>query len=157
MAMPATTYGQTLPTISRSQSEPGPYALDQRYVVGADRCVHAWHVPHPVLEIRLHAQPADHPAGNDSNRKAKAEVEGGDLPAEEPEQQRERDLVDHRRRDQERERNAKRHTRLHEPDEQRHCRARAERCNDAERGRQDIATPPRRGRRGATRVRSGVK
>ena len=67
------------------------------------------------------------------------EIEAGDLPAEESEQERERDLVDHRRRDQEREGDAERHARLHEADEQRHRRAGTERRDDAERGRQDVA------------------
>ncbi len=60
------------------------------------------------------------------------DVQRRDLPAEEAVEQHQRDLVDHRRRDQEREGDAQRDARLDEADEQRHGRAAAERRDDAE-------------------------
>ena len=76
---------------------------------------------------------------DDGDQHARARVEPGHLPAEEAEEQHDRHLVHHRRRDQERERHAERHAGGDEPDEQRHGRARAERRDDAQQGRQHVA------------------
>ena len=85
-----------------------------------------------------------------------AQVDHRHLPAEQAEQQHQRDLVDHRRGDQEREGHAQRHARRHKADEQRHRRAGAERRDDAQAGRQHIADAfPLAGE--DRRVRSGVK
>ena len=67
---------------------------------------------------------------------------------EEPPQQDERDLVDHRRGDQEGEGHAERHAGLDEADEERHRRAGAERCDHPEQGgpggaRHDVAAGQR--------------
>ena len=86
-------------------------------------------------------QSADHPAGSDRDGEAKAEVDRRHLPADQSEQQPERDLVDHRRGDQERERDAERNAGADEADEQRHRGARAKGRDDAEAGRRDIAEP----------------
>ena len=103
---------------------------------------------HPVLDVAVHAQASDHPAGDDGDEQAGDEVEGGDLPAEQPVEQHQGDLVDHRRGDQEREGDAERDAGLDEADEQRHRRAAAERRDDAEAGGHHVAgglTSPRRG------------
>ncbi len=79
-------------------------------------------------------------------RRPVPEVEAGDLPAEEAEEERERDLVDHRGGDEERERHAERDAGRDEPDEHRDRRAGAERRDDAEEGSQDVSgrlAPPR--------------
>ena len=89
-------------------------------------------VADPILEVGLHLQPPDDPAGDDSHGESEAEIEQRDAPAEQAEQQRQRHFVHHRRGDQERERHAQGHAGLDEADEERHRRARAERGDDTE-------------------------
>ena len=75
------------------------------------------------LDVPLEAQPADHQPGANGHDQAGGHVGERDHRAEEPPQQDERDLVDHRRGNEEGEGDAERHARLHEADEQRHRRA----------------------------------
>jgi hypothetical protein len=89
------------------------------------------------VPFELHA--SDRPAGPDRDEKSRAEVEGCHLPAEQAKEEDERDLVDHGRGDQERERHPQRHPRSDEPDEERHRRARAERRRNAEERREHVA------------------
>ena len=94
---------------------------------------------HPVLQMAFHLQLADHEAGNDRHQQAKAQVHRRDFPAEHAEQQDQRDLINHRRSNQEGEGHAERHSGREEADEQRHGRARTERRDDAERRGQYVA------------------
>ncbi len=97
------------------------------------------HVAHPFLQPAFEMQAADDPAGDDGDGHAENEIDQRHLPADQREQQAERDLVDHRRRDQEGKGHAERHAGRYEADEQRHGRAGAEGREDAERRRRDIA------------------
>ena len=96
-------------------------------------------VAHPFLQPAFEMQSADDPASHDGDGEPEAEIGERHLPADQPEQKPERDLVDHRRGDQEREGDAERHTGADEADEQRHGRAGAERRDDAETRRQHVA------------------
>jgi two-component system nitrogen regulation response regulator NtrX len=84
-----------------------------------------------IGDVPLEVQSADRPAGQNGNDDAGACIDGGHLPAEQADEQDDRHLVHHRRRDEERERDAQRYARLHEPDEQRHGGAGAERRDNA--------------------------
>ena len=94
---------------------------------------------HPVLDVALHLEATDDPAGDHGDEEPRDEVQRGDLPAEQAVEQHQRDLVDHRRGDQEREGDAERDAGLDEADEQRHGRAAAERRDDAEAGGHHVA------------------
>ncbi len=79
-------------------------------------------------------QPAD-----DGDEEAGPRVKGRHLPAKEPEKEDEGDLVDHRRRDEEGERDAQGDAGGDEADKERDGRAGAERRDDAEERREDVA------------------
>src|ERR1019366_1260342 len=95
---------------------------------------------------------SDHPARCEGDQEAGAEVEPRDLPAEEAEEKRERDFVDHGRRHKEQERHAERHAGRHEPDEHRDRRTRAERRDDAEERRKDVSARLAPARQEASRL-----
>jgi hypothetical protein len=86
----------------------------------------------------LEAEAPEDEARRDRDEEPARDVQGGDLPPEDTEQQNERDLVHDRRRDEEREGDAKRDAALDEPDEERHGRARAERGHDPEERGEDV-------------------
>lgn len=88
-------------------------------------------------------QPADHPAGDDRHAKAKAEIGERDLPAEHRKEEPQRDFIDHRCGDQEREGHAERHAGGDKADEERNGRAGAERREDAQTRSCNIPKPLR--------------
>ena len=108
--------------------EPRADAVDDARTFGRQIGRAGAHVAHPFLEPAFEMQTADDPAGDDGHRQSEPEIGRGDLPAHKREQEPQRDLVDHRRGDQEREGDAERHAGRHEADEQRHGGARAERA-----------------------------
>ncbi len=138
--MPARIHGQTLPTISLTWATPASMRSAQ-CISSRDEAgrLAGLHGAHPVFEIALHAEFADHHSGHDRHREAQHQIEPGDLPAEQAEQQRQRHFIHHRRRDQEGEGDAQRYAGGKKTDEQRHRRAGAERCNDAQAGRHYVA------------------
>src|SRR6478609_992591 len=87
----------------------------------------------------LDAEPTEDPAGDDRDDQAGADVDGGDLPAEEAEQQADGDLVDHRAGDQEAQGDPDRDPGGDEPDEGGDGAAGAKRGDDAEPGGQHVA------------------
>ena len=91
--------------------------------------------PDVVLDVALHAQPADDEPADHRDRESGGHVDERDAGSEQPPQQDQGDLVDHRRADEEGERHAERDPGLHEADEERHGGAGAERRHDAERRR----------------------
>ena len=66
---------------------------------------------HERLDVALKAHPSEHGAGEDRDAQPGDDVERGDTEAEHAEQQHDRDLVDQRRGDQERQRHTERHAR----------------------------------------------
>ncbi len=95
-------------------------------------------LPDVVLHVALEPEPADDHSRDERDGQSSGHVGDGELGSDQAPQQHDRDLVDHGRCDQERERHPEWHAGLEEPDEQRNGRARAERRDDAE---------PRGGRR----------
>ena len=91
------------------------------------------------LDPPLGVDAAEDPAGDDRDDQSGADVDGGDLPAEQAEQHADGDLVDHRAGDEEAHRDAERDAGGDEADERRHGAARAERGDDAEPGGHDVA------------------
>ena len=94
---------------------------------------------HPLFEVAFHLQLTDHEPGNDRDQKAHAEVQRRDFPPKQAKEQHQRDLIDHRRRDQEGKGHPQRHAGREETNEKRHGRARAERGYDPEHRRQHVA------------------
>ena len=94
---------------------------------------------HPVLQVALHPQPANHKTGDDGDQQPQPQVERRYLPAEESQQQRERHLVDHRRGDEEGECHPQGNPGGEEADEERNRRTGTERGDDAEQRCQGIA------------------
>ena len=84
-------------------------------------------------------EPAQDPPGDDRDDQAGADVDGGDLPAEQAEQHADGDLVDHRAGDQEAQRDPDRHAGGDEPDERRDGAAGAERGDHPEPGGHHVA------------------
>jgi hypothetical protein len=105
---------------------------------------------HPVLQVALHLQLADDEPGDDGHQQPHAQIECRHLPAEQPQEQGERDLVDHGRRDQEGEGHPQGHPGGDEADEERHRRAGAEGGDDPQARGHGIADPePPPGEQGA--------
>jgi len=65
-------------------------------------------------------QPADHPTGDDGDAETESEISDRHFPADQGEQEAERDLVHHRGGDQERKCDAERYAGADETNEQRH-------------------------------------
>src|SRR6266568_1733347 len=106
----------------------------------------------PRLDEALEAHAPEGPACSDRDHEAGSQVERSDLPAKEPEEQDERHLVHHGRRDEKGERDAERDPGLDEADEERHRRAGAEGRHDPEQGREHVPgrfSPPRQQAPGA--------
>ena len=95
--------------------------------------------PNPGLDPTFEVEPPDHPAGNERDGETGPGVESRHLPAEETEEEREGHLVDHRRRDEEREGDSERNPGADEADEHRHRRAGTERGDDAEERGEDVS------------------
>ena len=85
-------------------------------------------LPDVVLDVALEAQPTDDEPGDDGDGETRGHVGDRDGRAEQAPQENDRDLVDHRRGDEEREGHAERDADLDEADEQWHGRAGAERA-----------------------------
>src|SRR5664279_5667113 len=94
---------------------------------------------HERFDPFLHAEPAEDPAGDDRDDQSRADVDGGDLPAQQAEQHADGDLVHHRAGDQEAQRDPDRHPGGGEPDERRDGAAGAERGDHPEAGGHHIA------------------
>ena len=147
--MPTMIHIQTLPTISRTASIPALMRSTTEIEFGRDFDGASAHVADPFLQPAFEMQPADHPARNDRDAESESQIGQRHLPADQSEQKPERDLVDHRRGNQERESHAQRHAGRDEADEQRHRRAGTERREDAEPCRGNVAECPRACRRAA--------
>ena len=98
---------------------------------------------HPRLDKPLHFKLADDPACGNGDQQTRGCIQERRLPSEEAEEKHERHLVDHRRGDQEGEGDAQRDPAFHESDEQRYGRAGAERSDDAQCARHDVAQEER--------------
>ena len=139
-AMPARTHGQTLPTMSTTASAPARSAVRPRRAArrspsAAAACT--WKT-HGSTKRSSFSRPMIQPETMAMTRPG-AQVERGHLPAQQAEEQHERHLVHHRRRDEEREGHAQRDARRHEADEERHGGAGAERRDRAQERGQDVA------------------
>ena len=117
MAIPAMTYGRTRRTMSWVERQASrTRVLEGR--LGLDDRARRVDLPDVVLDVALEVQPADDEARDDGDRQARRHVRDRDARAKEAPQQDDRDLVDHRRGDEEGERHAERDADLHEADEQ---------------------------------------
>ena len=136
--MPTIIHIQTLPTISRTNSTPA--LMRSTTVINSTDLGARPHVA-PARRASLPDAASRSPSPTRSPRQAEHEIDQCDLPADQRQQKRERDFVDHRRGDQKRKGNAERHAGQYEADKQRNCRARAEGRQHPETRGGDIPDP----------------
>ena len=129
-AMPITTHGAMRRTIWRVASQASRTRCS---IVGRiSMAGPAWISYDVRLHEPLEVKPGDDESRTDGHEEAGDQVGHRDLRTEEAPEQDEGDLVDHRCRDEEGERDPERHAGFDEADEERHRRAGAERGDDPE-------------------------
>ncbi len=97
------------------------------------------HFLHPVFNQMLQMKAANDPAGTNGDQQAGTKIERSGFPAHQAVEEHQSHLVDHRRRNEEGEGHAQGYPGLNKANKERHCRAGAERGDDAEQSGQHIA------------------